>query len=67
MKYMVVECHLSYAVVLGEDGCFRKVANMRYEPGQMVTEILRWRCRKILALGKRNPDGPIIPPLLPPA
>lgn len=39
MKYMVVECHLSYAVVLGEEGCFRKVANMRYEPGQIVTEI----------------------------
>jgi len=39
MKYMVVECHPGYAVVLDEDGSFLKVANRRYEIGQMVTEV----------------------------
>ena len=40
MKYMVMECHLSYAVVLSEDGRFLKVANLRYKPGQTVTDIV---------------------------
>ena len=55
MKYMVVECHLSYAVVLGEDGCFRKVANMRYEPGQMVTEIFEMEMPENTGAGKKKP------------
>ncbi len=40
MKYMVMECHPGYAVVLDEDGHFLKVANLRYEPGQMVTDVI---------------------------
>lgn len=40
MKYMVLECHLSYAVVLDEDGRFLKVANKRYEVGQTVTDVV---------------------------
>lgn len=40
MKYMVMECHLSYAVVLSEDGRFIKVANRNYETGQTVTDIV---------------------------
>jgi len=40
MKYMVMECHLSYAVVLSEDGRFLKVANLHYEPGQTVTDVV---------------------------
>ena len=55
MKYMVMECHLSYAVVLGEDGCFRKVANMRYEPGQMVTEIFEMEMPENTGAGKKKP------------
>lgn len=39
MKYMVVECHPGYAVVLDEDGSFLKVANLHYEVGQMVEEV----------------------------
>lgn len=39
MKYMVMECHPGYAVVLADDGRFLKVANMRYEVGQTVTEV----------------------------
>ncbi len=40
MKYLVMECHAAYAVVLGDDGRFLKVANMRYEVGQTVTEVV---------------------------
>ena len=39
MKYLVMECHPGYAVVLDETGQFRKVANMRYEVGQTVTTV----------------------------
>lgn len=38
-KYMVMECHFSYAVVLDEEGRFLKVANRHYEVGQMVTDV----------------------------
>lgn len=40
MKYIVMECHLSYAVVLDENGRFLKVANRHYEVGQTVTDII---------------------------
>ncbi len=40
MKYMVMECHLSYAVVLDEDGRFLKVANRHYEAGQTVMNVI---------------------------
>lgn len=40
MKYMVLECHPGYAVVLDEEGSFLKVANRRYEVGQMVTDVV---------------------------
>lgn len=38
MKYMVMECHPGYAVLLDEEGRFRKAANLRYEVGQTVEE-----------------------------
>ena len=40
MKYLVMECHLSYAVVLDEEGRFLRVANRHYKVGQMVTNII---------------------------
>ncbi|MBT9774966.1 hypothetical protein GPL15_00390 [Clostridium sp. MCC353] len=40
MKCMVMECHLSYAVVLDENGRFLKVANLNYEVGQTVTDVI---------------------------
>lgn len=40
MKYMVMECHPGYAVVLDEEGRFRKVANRQYEVGQTVAEVI---------------------------
>lgn len=39
-KYLVMECHLSYAVVLDNEGHFLKVANRRYEVGQTVTDVI---------------------------
>lgn len=39
MKYMVLECHPGYAVVLDEEGNFLKVANCKFEAGQMLTEV----------------------------
>ena len=40
MKYMVMECHLSYAVVLDEEGRFLKVANRNYEVGQRISDVI---------------------------
>lgn len=36
MKYMVMECYPSYAVLLDENGRFFKAANLHYEIGQMI-------------------------------
>lgn len=43
MKYLVMEAHTSYAVVLDETGCFFIAANLGYEAGQEVEhpEIMR--------------------------
>lgn len=40
MKYLVMECHLSHAVVLSDDGKFLNVANLRYEVGQTVEDVV---------------------------
>lgn len=40
MKYLVMECHMAYAVVLDENGRFLKAANMDYEAGQTVDTII---------------------------
>ncbi|MGI6742258.1 MAG: anti-sigma-I factor RsgI family protein [Eubacteriales bacterium] len=39
-KYLVMECHLSYAVVLDNEGHFLKVANRRYKVGQTVNDVI---------------------------
>lgn len=43
MKYMVLECHLGYAIVLDEMGRFKKVANQNYEVGQMVDRVFEMK------------------------
>ncbi len=40
MSYLIMECHLAYAVVLDENGRFIKVANLNYEVGQTVPYVL---------------------------
>lgn len=36
MKYIVMECYPSYAVLLDENGSFYKAANLHYEIGQII-------------------------------
>lgn len=36
MKYVVMECHTAYAVLMDEDSRFVKAANLNYEVGQTV-------------------------------
>ena len=38
MKYMVMECHHGYSVLMGEDASFVKAANLHYEVGQTVED-----------------------------
>lgn len=52
MKYLVMECHLSHAVVLGDDGRFLKVANMRYEVGQTVEQVIEMQVPDVPAKTK---------------
>lgn len=54
MKYMVMECHFSYAVVLDEAGRFLKVANRHYEVGQTVTDIIEMQVPQPPAQEKSN-------------
>lgn len=42
MKYLVMECSLSYAVVLDSEGRFLKVANLGYEVGQTVDSVVEF-------------------------
>ncbi len=38
VKYIVMECHKGYAVLMDEDSAFVKAANLGYEVGQTVTD-----------------------------
>jgi len=40
MKYLVMECGTAYAIVLDDRGQFLRVANMGYEVGQTVTDVI---------------------------
>lgn len=52
MKYIVMECHKSYAILLDEEGRFCIAANLRYETGQTVTEIVEMK--EIQQSGKKS-------------
>ncbi len=39
MKYLVMECHPGYAVVLDEQGLFLRAANLNYQVGQTVSHV----------------------------
>lgn len=54
MKYLVMECHAAYAVVLGEDGSFRKAANLHYQVGQTVTDITELQLPEVIEPPKRK-------------
>lgn len=40
MEYLVMECGLSYAVVLDSEGRFLKVPNLGYEVGQTLNRVV---------------------------
>lgn len=54
MKYIVMECHLGYAIVLDEDGRFLKVANFNYEVGQTVTDIVEMQTPQPIPKKKKS-------------
>lgn len=54
MRYLVMDCHLSYAVVLDEDGRFLKVANRQYTVGQTVTDVIEMQVPQAGSKKKRS-------------
>lgn len=46
MKYLVMECGLSYAIVLDEQGRFLKAANLNYQVGQQLDSIIPLKVTK---------------------
>ena len=40
MKYLVMECGLSYSVVLDSEGRYLKVPNLGYETGQVLRQVV---------------------------
>ena len=49
MKYLVMETHPAYVVVLDEEGRFLKAANLRYQVGDTVQDIVELRQPKAKA------------------
>lgn len=54
MSYLVMECHEAYAVVLSDDGRFMKTANMHYEVGQCVSNVVEMVLPKESSLPKKK-------------
>ena len=54
MRYLVMECHLSYAVVLTEDGRFLRVANQHYTVGQTVWDVMEMQASPAVSKGRRK-------------
>ncbi len=54
MNYMVMECHPAYAVVLSSEGEFLKVANMHYEVGQTVSQVVEMKLPQTSASAARK-------------
>lgn len=53
MKYIVMECRPSYAIVLDEEGRFLRTANLRYEVGQTVEHVVLMREQRALSVRLR--------------
>lgn len=54
MKYIIMECHTSYAVALDEEGRFLKVANLHYEVGKTVSHVVEMKSEEVQPVKKRN-------------
>lgn len=57
MRYIVMERHESYVIVLDENGRFYKAANMDYSPGQTLTKVVPM---KDIKANKRKRRGLIV-------
>ena len=55
MTYLVMECHPSYAIVLDNEGRMIKAANMGYQEGQVVGEIIARQAPKAPILFRLAP------------
>ena len=56
MKYLVMECHPGYVVLLDEEGRFVKAANFSYEVGQRIDDpILMERPSGVQRQRKKRP------------
>ena len=55
MTYLVMECHPSYAIVLDNEGRMIKAANLGYQEGQVVGEIIARQAPKAPILFRLAP------------
>ena len=55
MNYLVLETHPAYAVLLDEEGRFLKAANLRYQVGDTVQEIVELRTPQKRAVPRWKP------------
>lgn len=53
MRYLIMECALSYAVALDEEGRFLRVPNLGYEAGQVVEDVVLFGEAEVLEFGTR--------------
>ena len=61
MNYLVMEVHPAYAVVLDEEGRFLKAANLRYQVGDTVRDIVGAICDTATAVRNAFPVLTFIP------
>ena len=54
MRYLIMECALSYAVALDEEGRFLRVPNLGYEVGQVVEDVVLFGEGEVLEFGARS-------------
>ena len=54
MRYLIMECALSYAVALDEEGRFVRVPNLGYEMGQVVEDVVLFGEGEVLEFGARS-------------
>lgn len=57
MKYLVMECSLGYAVVLDNEGRFKRIPNLGYEVGQELDYVEEVSMTEKLSMIERSPSN----------
>lgn len=57
MKYLVMECSLGYAVVLDNEGRFKRIPNLGYEVGQELDYVEELSMTEKLSVIERSPSN----------